>query len=102
MGHWTIRRRLKASDRDLVALYARLAAAPRSTRRRSVSLKIILAPRQRAADHDAYWKRVLDALVCAGMLLDDNWQYVELEPVEFDRGADRATSIILEDLEQAP
>jgi hypothetical protein len=47
---------------------------------------------------DSYWKSLLDALVHAGLLVDDNRQHVQLGEVEFERGTARATTITLEDL----
>jgi hypothetical protein len=40
---------------------------------------------QRAPDPDAFFKSLWDALVHAGMLVDDNRQHVELAPVTFSR-----------------
>jgi hypothetical protein len=97
-GHWGHRARLKKADRDRVAHHARLAGIPAATGKRRVSLRLTLAPRQRAGDPDAYWKSLLDALVHAGQLIDDNRQNVELGPVVFDRGPARATTVLLEDV----
>lgn len=101
-GHWSKRARLKRQDRDTVFLAASKGILEDGLRfalgKRRVSLEITLAPRQRAGDPDAYWKSLLDALVHAGLLLDDNRQGVELGPVTFIRGPRRATTITLEDL----
>ncbi|HEY7157897.1 MAG TPA: hypothetical protein VH575_28325 [Gemmataceae bacterium] len=96
--HWTARARLKRSDREIVALYARLAAMPPATGKRRVSLRLTLEPRQRGGDPDAYFKSVLDALVHAGLLQDDNRQGAELGEVTFARGPKRRTEIVLEDV----
>jgi hypothetical protein len=61
---------------------------------------LTLAPRQRACDPDAFWKSTLDALVHAGLLVDDNRQGCELGEVRFDRGTARRTVIVLADLEE--
>jgi hypothetical protein len=97
-GHWARGHRLKRVDRELVAAYAAGGASPAIGPRR-VRLTIVLGPRQRAADPDAYWKSLLDALVHAGLLLDDNRQNCELEPVRFERGERMGTVIELFDLE---
>lgn len=94
--HWANRSRLKRVDRQFVATYGR--DLPRATGKRRVRLRIVLGPGQRAGDPDAYWKSLLDALVHAGLLLDDNRQHVELGPVAFDRAEKRRTEIILEDI----
>jgi hypothetical protein len=98
LGHWAQRHRLKRGDRELVGYYARLAGIPLAVLPRRVSLRIILGPRERAADPDAYWKSLLDALVHCGGLVNDNRQSVELGTVEFHRGPKRSTEITLEDL----
>jgi Holliday junction resolvase RusA-like endonuclease len=65
-----------------------------------VSLQIILPPRERRCDPDAYWKSTLDALVHAKMLINDSSVWVELGSVDFDRtSGNRATRILLEELE---
>jgi hypothetical protein len=96
--HWSVRARLKRRDRETVGLYARLAAVPPAAGKRRVSLRLTLAPRQRAGDPDAYWKSTLDALMHAGLLCEDNRQAVELGEVTFERGPARRTSIVLEDV----
>jgi hypothetical protein len=96
---WRKRHRLKRADRELVAGYAHLAGIPPAVVKRRVSLRLTLAPGQRAADPDAYWKSVLDALTACGLLVDDNRQGVELGGVAFERGPARATAIVLEDLD---
>jgi hypothetical protein len=101
LGHWSTRRRLKKADRETVGLYARMAGIPRAKGKRRVSLVLTLAPRQRAGDPDAYWKTVCDSLVEAGLLVDDNRQGCELGSVVFRRGRQKATTIILEDVEGA-
>ncbi len=100
LGDWRKRERLKKGDRFLVVFYVREHRVPVALGKRRVSLTITLAPRQRAADPDAYWKSLLDALVISGALTNDNRQVVELGPVEFVRGAKVSTTITLEDLDQ--
>jgi hypothetical protein len=92
------RGRLKKCDRQLIGFYARLAGVPKAEGKHRVSLLLTLGPRQRAGDPDAYWKSVLDGLVHAGLLADDNRQGVELGRVAFDRGARMETTIVLEDV----
>lgn len=82
-GHWSNGHQLKKVDRAMVAAYA--SGVPKAKGKRRVSLHIILDKGQRAADPDAYQKSCLDALVHAGVLVDDNRQHVELAPVTFSR-----------------
>lgn len=93
-----MRSRMKKSDREMVAGYARLAEVPKAKRKRRVRLTIVLGPRQRGADPDAFWKGLLDSLVAAELLVDDSKEWVELAPVEYERGKERATRIVLEDM----
>jgi hypothetical protein len=83
----------------MIGTYARLARILPAKGKRRVSLHLTLAPRQRAADPDAFWKSTLDALVAAELLTDDNRQSVELGTVTFDRGPARRTVITLADLD---
>jgi hypothetical protein len=96
--HWKVRARHKRADREIVGLYARLAGIPPATGKRRVSLRLTLGPRQRGADPDAYFKSVLDALVHAGLLVDDDRHGVELGDVVFQRGKIKGTEIVLEDV----
>ena len=96
--HWAKRGRLKALDRDLIACYALQHGTTPASGKRRVSLTITLAPRQRGCDRDAYWKSLLDALVHAGLLVNDSPKWCELGSVEYLRGKWRATTVTLEDV----
>jgi Holliday junction resolvase RusA-like endonuclease len=96
--HFAVVARLKRVDRWHIATWSLRDGVRAAQGKRRVQLTIILGPRQRAADPDAYWKCLLDALVHCGLLKDDNRQWVELAPVEFDRGKQKATIIKLEDI----
>jgi hypothetical protein len=100
--HWGTRAKLKRADADMIAIYAMQAGVPRATGRRRVVLRLTLGPGQQAADPDAYWKSLLDALARAGLLVDDNRQGVELGGVVFDRGVEQAMTVILENLDGPP
>lgn len=94
--HWAIAAKRKKLWMRAIGLFS--GHVPKATGKRRVALKVTLAPRQRAFDPDAPWKATLDALVRLGLLVDDNRQGVELGPVTFERGTDKATTIILEDI----
>lgn len=96
-GRWQAAK-LKKADRQIVAVYA-FDVIPHATGKRRVDVEIVLGPRQRACDPDAYHKSLLDALKHARLLIDDNRQHVELTPVRFSRGKQKATVITLTDLE---
>lgn len=96
--HWAVGARKKKFDRELVAACCLGAGVPRAEGKRRVGLVIQLGPRQKGGDPDSYWKTVLDALVACGALVNDNKEGVELLPVEYTRGATRATIILLEEV----
>ena len=97
-GHWAKGSRLKKIDRGIVAAHALMARIPPATGKRRLQLRIVLGPKQRACDSDAYFKSLCDALVHCKLLLDDNRQNVELAPVLFDRADRRRTEIVLQDV----
>jgi hypothetical protein len=98
LKHWRTAQRLKTVDRNMVNGYCRLNRFRPAVGPREVNLCIVLGPKQRACDPDAYWKSTLDALVKAGMLIDDNRQYCRINPVTFERGPQRETRIELIDI----
>jgi hypothetical protein len=90
--------KLKKRDRMFILAYARRDRIPPAVLPRQVSLAITLPPGGRACDPDNLWKSLLDALVHAGLLIDDDHQHCELGPVTFTRGRTLETAITLEDL----
>ena len=98
--HWREKHRLKKQDRQLVAYYAMQQQIPTAAGRRKVSLFITLGKGQRVCDSDAYAKSTLDALVHAGLLIDDNPRYCQLGEVVQRRGGEgeRKTVIVLTDV----
>lgn len=99
-GHWSKGHRLKKNDRHFVMVYAHQQKIPLAVTKRSVLLTLVLRPGQRRADPDAFFKSSLDALVHAGILVNDSPDWVELLPVRYERGTVRrwGTRITLEDL----
>jgi hypothetical protein len=69
--HWSKAHRLRRQAEELLAAYAREQGIPRAAGRRRVAVEVVLGPRMRRADPDALDKLLLDALVNAGLLLDD-------------------------------
>lgn len=96
LTHWAVANKRKKSDYQLVWGYAH--TLPKARGKRRLELTIILGPGQRAADPDAYFKVICDALVKLGLLTDDNRQGVELAPVIYRRGKEKATIIRLTDM----
>lgn len=93
--HWSKAAKRKKASGNIVRCYT--AHLPKATVKRRVKLHVVLGKGQRQFDVDAPWKDLLDALVKAGMLVDDSPKWAEIVPVEFSRG-DMAAVITLEDL----
>jgi hypothetical protein len=96
--HWATRNRLKKHDAAIIKVSCLGADVPQAETARRVSLEIVLGPRQRGADRDAYWKTTLDALVKCGALVDDSPAWCELGEVTYRRGERRGCVIVLENL----
>src|SRR6266536_815947 len=69
--HWSVAHRLRRQTTALLGVYALQQRVPRATGRRRVSVEVVLAPRMRQPDADAFDKLLLDSLVAAGLLVDD-------------------------------
>jgi Holliday junction resolvase RusA-like endonuclease len=96
--HWGTASRLKKRDRRRVGLEALAQRIPKATGKRRVRLHLVLRPRQRRCDVDAYHKSLLDALAHAGLIVDDSPAWCEIAPVTFERGEGRRAVVTLEDL----
>ncbi len=96
--HWATAGRRKKVDKNLICGYCLHNRIPIAQGPREVNLLIILGPKQRAPDPDAFHKSTNDALVHARMLIDDNRQFCRNGSVDFERGSERATVITLVDL----
>jgi hypothetical protein len=90
--------RLKRHDREAVTLFARLNGIPKATGPRRVSVELHGWPRGRLPDPDAPLKSLLDALVSAGLLVDDGPRWCVIGDVRMIRGVDRRTVVMLEEL----
>ncbi|MCE9567651.1 MAG: hypothetical protein K8U57_37090 [Planctomycetes bacterium] len=96
--HWGYKRKQKKLDRAMVTHYVGQAKVPPQERKRRVTLTIVLAPKKRGADVDAYWKSCLDALVGCSALAGDSSKWVELAPVQYERAEAWGCKIELLDL----
>jgi Holliday junction resolvase RusA-like endonuclease len=93
--HWSIGHKMKKQCKELVLAYSR--HIPAATGRRSVQMHVVLGKGMRQHDADNTQKLILDALVHAGMLVDDSPKWVEFLGVTYERGVHQ-TIISLEDL----
>lgn len=94
-GHWSIGAKRKKADAQQVATAVRAYGVPPAICSRRLEVLIVLGKGQRACDPDAYLKSLLDALVLAGALKNDNRTWVEWFPPRFARGEIAATYITL-------
>ncbi len=99
-GKLRVRMHLEKIDRNIICGYCLANRVPLAQGPREVNLTIDLGPKRQAkgSDPDAYWMSLLDSLVAARMLIDDRRQFCRPGRVEFERGAERATTIELVDL----
>lgn len=97
--HWSVRKRAKDGDKAVVKVHARIDGIPRATGKRRVHLWIGLTKGQRRPDPDSFFKSLLDALVAAGLLVDDGPKWCELAPVGYGRGERVRTVIDLQEIE---
>ena len=95
---WRRANRLKAHDREMVAVYARVQQVPAAICKRRVSVTITVDHAGHRPDPDNLLKSLLDALVQCGRLVDDSIQWCELGPVVVEIGSMRQTVIQLEDV----
>ncbi len=97
--HWSKKAKSKKADRQIVAHYAKCQGLPIAQTPRRVGLRIILAKGQRAMDVDNIKKGLLDALVHAGLLVNDSPKWCFEGPIEYLRHAGelRETFVLLTD-----
>lgn len=88
-SHFMVAHKLK--NRDKVEVRYSSNHVPKATTKRRVELIIELGKGQRAADPDAYFKSLGDALVNAGLLVNDSHKWVEWMPVKYERGKKKTT-----------
>lgn len=94
--HWSKAAKRKKADRNMLFVYCHNQGVTKhGGHKRLVEMTITLAPRQRAADPDAYWKSTLDALVHIEALKNDSHKWCELAPIKYLRGASKSTLIRL-------
>lgn len=95
--------RLRKQDDQFVKLYGMQYHVTPAVGKRLVSLDVILGPRMRVADEDAFWKSLQDALVRAGFLVDDSPKWLERGHVIQRRaipGQVWGTTIIIAEVEE--
>lgn len=103
LGNWRRRARLKKADQQMVAVYCHQAGVPKASGKRRVNVTILqpASTPGRMPDPDNLLKSLLDALVQAGMLVDDSSKWLTQGKVEILREPTVAaleTVIELEDI----
>lgn len=93
--HWSVGHKLKNECKGLVIAYSR--HIPKAQRKRRIDLHIVLGKGRRKLDRDNSYKLILDALVNAELLIDDNEKYCDLGDITYSRGVP-STEILLTDL----
>jgi len=96
--HYRQAARYKASDTQVIGVYAKKTNTPKAQGKRHMTLEVVKAGAGRLADPDAYFKSVLDALVRIGLLRDDSSHWVEWSQPIIRRGKETKTIITLEDI----
>lgn len=97
--HWSARQRRLRADADLLAVYSLLQKVPKAAGKRRVAIELTVGLRSHRPDCDNVLKSSFDALVKAGLLLDDGPDACELGAVVVRFGRGRETTFTLQDLE---
>lgn len=97
--HWASAGRRKTADALRLLIECQNQKIPLATGRRRVTLLWRLEKGERTPDADGLWKSLLDGLVHAGRLKDDNPKWCETAPVTYERGEVKGIEVVLEDLE---
>jgi len=84
-GHWAERGRKKKAERNLLAAIVAVQRVGEAKGRRRIDLHLVLPTGKRSPDPDNLWKSVLDALVHAKILIDDNPTWREQGVVTYAR-----------------
>jgi hypothetical protein len=101
--HWSAERKAKKEAYDFISTYVRnLGGVPAARGRRRVTLVRVLGPRQRGRDTDNEQKALRDALRAAGVIVNDDPRWLVFPEPLTERGARRATRLIIEDIEPEP
>lgn len=92
---WPVGQKFKNECKQLMRAYSR--HLPNASQRRRVDMHIVLGKGRRKMDKDNAYKLILDSLVYAGMLFNDNDQWCEIGDLTYSRGSP-ATIITLTDI----
>ena len=84
--HWAVKAKSKKAERAIIQAAVTVQKIKPAAGQRRIDLHLVLPPKQRTCDPDNLWKSVLDALVHAKVLVDDNARYREQGAVTFSRG----------------
>lgn len=97
--HWTVRRRLKRADADVLKAEMVQQDIPRAIGPRRVTLNVTVSGRRGTPDPSNLWKSLLDGMTKCGLILGDTGALCVLGTPTVCRGSETVTVITLEDLE---
>lgn len=100
-GHWAKGHRKKKLDGEVVAAECLRHGLRPAQGPRKVSLHLIVPPKARRCDRDAFWKVALDCLKRAGAIVDDSPNYCTPGAVTYSRSESAehwGTLVYLEDV----
>jgi Holliday junction resolvase RusA-like endonuclease len=95
--HWSVKARLKRQDVDMIAGYAMQAGLRKASCKRYVRIYFHGWHRGRRPDPDNLLKSLLDAMVQAGLLVDDSLTWCEWERPEIIQSTVKQTVITISD-----
>lgn len=95
--HWSVGHKLTQQAAERLG-WAKLAAGvPDATTRRRVAVTLILGPQSKKCDGDSL-KHFWDGCKHAHLIVDDSLEWLEAPPLAFERGPQKGTKIVIEDL----
>lgn len=95
---WHAEYRAKRNMRDLLAAYFIMAGGEFATGKRRVSLTLVMGKGQRRCDRSNLTKLLNDAMKAARIIKDDGPKWLEESEIQYTRGAEWGTRIVVEDL----
>lgn len=96
--HWSKRNKAVQGDKAVVFWAARAQGLTKAAGKRYVTLLVRHTKNAKVGDPDAFWPNINDGLVAAGLLVDDNKDWLKLGGVTFEVAHRKGVVVTLEDL----